>query len=366
MNAIQIIFVLVLRVIYFFFKFLPTRRKIVYLSRQSNVPSTDYRLLNNKISQLDNSVKQVLLTRRIEKNLRSFLQNLLYIIPQMYHIATSRVCITDGYCVPISVLNHKSKLKVFQIWHSLLALKSFGHDALNTPERKLQAKTMKMHRNYDYITCSSDAMADTFSKCFNTDKNRFLPIGLPRIDYLINNKENLKNEILSKYPEFEGKKVVLYAPTFRDYNDYRFEELFSAIDFNDTVLIVKPHPNTNCIFDDGDGLFNCSEFSAMQLLTVADFLITDYSGIIAEASAIETPVLLFTYDYDEYNSSVGINIDLNKEFEGCIFSSAEKLVKSKAFKNYDLSVIRRFKEKYVPDYSGNATEKLAKKILEEC
>ena len=104
---------------------------------------------------------------------------------QLYHLATSRVCIIDGYNIAVSVLNHKSELKIFQIWHSLGAIKKFGYQTLNTVKSKKTAKIFKMHNNYDYITCSSNDMIKYFSKSFNYERNNFVPIGLPRIDYLL-------------------------------------------------------------------------------------------------------------------------------------------------------------------------------------
>jgi CDP-ribitol ribitolphosphotransferase len=55
-----------------------------------------------------------------------------YVFKAMYYLATSKVCVTESYCVPISILKHKKELKVIQIWHSSGAVKKFGYQALNT------------------------------------------------------------------------------------------------------------------------------------------------------------------------------------------------------------------------------------------
>ena len=365
MVFILYLLVFYLNLVYFILKLLPTKNKIVFISRQTDKPSLDFRLLKKEIETIDKSIKIVFVTKKMKKNLFDGIKNIINIFIQLYHLATSKVCITDGYNISISVLKHKKKLKVFQIWHSLGAIKKFGYQSLNADKSKKIAKVLKMHKNYDYITCSSNEMIKYFSKSFNYKKEKFIPIGLPRIDYLLKNTKKNKKKIYFAYPEFKNKKIILYAPTFRDNNYYKINELIEAIDLKKYILIIKIHPNMNYKINYKKNVYTCDEFTTLQLLSIANHVITDYSGISIEASVLDKPVYLYVYDLKEYSKNPGININLKKELPNYVFKDEKELYKSLNSNTYNIDVIKRFKQKYVPYYDGMITRRLANIIIEK-
>lgn len=365
MYFIMLIFTYFLKSIYFILKLFPIQNKIVFISRQTDMPSLDFRMLKKEIEKLDNKVKIVFVTKKMKKNLKAGLKSLKNIFIQMFHLATSKICITDGYNIPVSVLKHKKELKVFQIWHSLGAIKKFGYQTLNTSKKKKVAKVLKMHKNYDYIISGSDAMTKYFAKAFNYDKNKFYSLGLPRIDYILNYTKINKKKIYNKYPVLKNKKIILYTPTFRDNDNYKINEFINSVDLKKYALIVKIHPNMNYKINLKDNVYICNEFTSLQLLSVADYIITDYSAISIEAAILEKPIYLYVYDLNEYSNDPGINIVLNKELPNCVFENAEDLYKSLDKGKYDKSILKGFKDKYVCNCNGTVTHNLAKFILEK-
>lgn len=365
MVIILYVFVYLLKLVYFCLKLLPTKNKIVFISRQTDKPSLDFRRLAKEIGNLDKNIEIVFVTKKMKKNIIDGIRNVFNIFIQMYHLATSKVCITDGYNIPISVLKHKNELKVFQLWHSLGAIKKFGYQTLNTNKSKKIAKVLKMHKNYDYITCSSKEMIKYFSKSFNYKKKNFVPIGLPRIDYLLKYTKRNKKKIYTTYPEFKNKKIILYAPTFRDNDNYKINELINTIDLKKHILIIKVHPNMNYKINYKNNVYTCEDYTSLQLLSVANYVITDYSGFSIEASVLEKPVYLYVYDLKEYGSNPGINLDLKKELPGYVFEDANLLYKKLINESYDMDVIKKYKSKYVTYCDGTVTRKLAMFILEK-
>jgi len=353
----------ILNFIYFFIKLLPTNKdKIVFISRQSDKMTLDYRLIINDLKKRYPNYKVKVITRRIEKNYKDvFLKNTTLIFKQMYHLATSKICVIDGYNIAVSVLRHKKNLKVFQIWHSLGAIKKFGHQTIQTKKKQKFAKTLKMHQKYDYILSSSKAMNESYSKAFNCDENRIYNISLPRVDYLINNHNKIKNEIFKKYPNLKNKKNILYAPTFRDNNHYEIDNLINSIDFTKYNLIIKLHPCTKCASDYSK--YNIEGFSAFKLLSVADYVITDYSGFSIESMILNKPTYIYAYDYDEYSRENGLNIDLKKEFKSYFFEDAKSLYNSINNETLDLVLINKLRKKYISDTSGKTTERLVDFII---
>ena len=63
------------------------------------------------------------------------------------------------------------------------------------------------------------------------------------------------------------------------------------------------------------------------MICIADYIITDYSGIAIEAAILNKKTLYYVFDYEEYDKNTGINIDLFKEMPNCCFKDAKKLCK---------------------------------------
>ena len=112
MNRVIRAGIAVLNVIYTFIKLFPTQNKIVMLSRQSNIPSMEFRMLRDEILKQDEKIKVVLLSKMLGESIRSKAGYCLHLFTQMYHIATAKVVILDSYCIAVSVLKHKKSLKV--------------------------------------------------------------------------------------------------------------------------------------------------------------------------------------------------------------------------------------------------------------
>ena len=364
MIILMHLYILFLKVIYFFLKFLPVKERIVFISRQSNQLTLDFKLLTEEIKKINKSVEIVTLTKRMDKSTSAVLKNTGMSLKQMYYLATSKICIVDGYNITVSALNHKKDLKVFQLWHSLGAIKKFGHQSLITDKDKKIAKVMKMHRGYDFINGSSKEMIKYFSKAFNYEKNLLYPLGLPRIDYLIKNEKELKNLAYFRYPELKKKKVILYAPTFRKDGSFKINELINSIDLDKYILIIKAHPNMRINLDN-DKIYTCNDFKTIDLIPVCDFFITDYSAMSIEAASLSKPVLIYAYDLDSYFKNPGLNLDLEKELPGLVFENGKDLFNKIKENKFNKEIINNFKEKYVNKTDGNITYNIAIFILEK-
>lgn len=115
---------ILLNVIYFFMKLFPAKNKITMLSRQSDKVNIDFEFIEREIIRKTDKVQIKMLCKVIRKDIKSRIVYCFYILKCMYHIATSKVCILDGYSIPISILKHKKKLTIIQIWHASGAIKN--------------------------------------------------------------------------------------------------------------------------------------------------------------------------------------------------------------------------------------------------
>lgn len=289
--------------------------------------------------------------------------NIKYTFSCLYHLSNSSRCITDSYVPAISCVKHKKDIVIIQLWHSMGAIKKFAYQTLDceSGRDKNTARILNMHKNYNYIISGSKEMTKYFSLAFNYDKKYFVNYGLPRMDYLLKNKDLIREKIYKEYPSLKEKKIILYAPTFRTTNDDNTSILIRNINFDKYNLIIKSHERQK--LKNNSGILTCPKFSALDLLCVCDYLITDYSGIAIEGAMIDVKTLYYVFDYDKYKQNNGLNIDLYKEMPGCVFESSKDLCNKINSGKYDMSVLKKYKDKYIDVKDGTSTKKIVDLIL---
>ena len=359
---------IVLNIFYFFIKLLPTKSRVVFMSRQSNKISTDFKLLGDKLKK---NYKVKYLCRTLEGKEKAKMSTRikygLHMFTQMYYLATSKVCILDTYIPTISILHHKKSLTIIQLWHSIGTMKKFGYTSLDTKEgnSSSMAHLLKMHKNYDIVFGASEAYKDHLASGFNIDRNKILIYTLPHIDYLKDKKyeTKIKNKIYKKYPILKKKKNIVYAPTFRKDERVFKEKLLDFINnfnYDKYNLVIKLHPLSKIKIDDSRVIFD-NTFSTFDMLFVTNKLVSDYSCVIYEAGIRNIPLYFYDYDIKEYENNRGLALDYN-ELPGYREESAKELVKSFE-KEYDIKYLHKFIKKYVTN-TDNCTNKMVSKIKE--
>ncbi len=367
MQMLARVAVLALRVVYFFFKaFLKPRKKITLLSRQSDTVSVDFSLLNDALGQIGFDGEIKILAKKIPAGLIGKITYAFHIFLQMYHIATSKVIVVDGYCIAVCVLKHKGEQRIVQIWHALNIVKRFGYSAIDKPwgHKSSTAKALCMHRNYDYIIASSEKSASVLAECFDTTTDKTVLLPLPRIDYILKTPEK-RNEIEEAYPEIFKKPILLYAPTFRG-EQVNLSWIEKTIDFEKYNVVVKLHPSDKLGIDMAvDKRVLCDQkFSSFDWMKVCAKVITDYSGMGFEAMLLQKEVYYYLYDYDDYTAKNGLAIDLFSEPIAENVTACKEELKEILQKKYDYSKAESFVEKYLSTGTENCALRLAEFILD--
>lgn len=364
MKIILKIGVVVFNLIYYMYKLFPSENKIVFISRQNDEPSLDCLLLSKAICDKEENIEIVKEFRRIPDSFIGKIKYVLYMLTrQMYLFATSKVVILDGYCILASVLNHKKDLRIVQMWHAMGALKKFGYAALGNEEGKDPeiSKILQMHRNYDYVICSSENCVNYYEEAFRIEKEKIIIASLPRVDLLVDSKKIsfTQEKIYKTYPNLRKKKNILYVPTFRmnAKMQEKVQDLIAKIDLTKYNLIVKLHPLTKENMELGQVL-ECEEYSALELLDIADYVISDYSAFIFEVAVAQKPLFLYTFDLEEYIQQRGFFIDYCKEMPSKQYRSAGEVSNAIERDEFDMQKIKQFADKYV-EYKSRCSQKLA-------
>lgn len=231
----------------------------------------------------------------------------------------------------------------------------------------------------NYVYAQSQIDVDYFTEKWDLPKGVLQLSGYPRNDTLakVTNKEIKAIKEKLKLPA--DKKIILYAPTYRD-NDYDKNGCYIAppmdiekwrkILSNDYILIFRAHyeisKSLNIKKNDSFVKDYTNYEDVNDLLKVSDILISDYSSIIIDYSILERPIFCFAYDYDKYIKERGTAYDLKKELPNGITTNEDELISAIKNCNYKLQTekTRKFKNKHVEVY-GNASAYIDKIILEK-
>ena len=351
-----------LEIVYAPLKLQKTKNRIVYLSRQSNDKSLDMRLLEEALKKECPDTQQIFRLRMLGSGISGKIKYAFGVIGDMFYLASSKLAIVDTYSLTVSCLHHKKSLKVIQLWHALGATKKFGWQAVGTKEGRNESlsKALCMHKNYDFVLAPSKETAKFYMEGFNVGADKIKICPLPRVDYVTDGKSKT-GEFFYNNPGMSDKKLVLYVPTFREREGAAAEQLKAAFEgCGGYQLIISPHPLSAVKKD--EKYVPKGNFSSVDLMKLADIIITDYSACAYEAALLMKPLYFFVPDYNEYMQDRGINVNIFEELPGAVFEDADKLGEAIQGAEYDFDSLYAFKEKYVELAKSGNTETLAKFI----
>ncbi|WP_154214560.1 CDP-glycerol glycerophosphotransferase family protein [Bacillus cereus] len=295
--------------------------------------------------------------------------NILHTIKSIYHLSTSQYVIVDNYFGSLANVKFKRGVECIQIWHAAGAFKKFGLLAPTFKKRSLRAQNrfMGVYKHFHKIVVGSEALADIYKEAFALSDYNILKTGIPRTDLFFDErgKQKVKADILRMNPQLRGKKVILYAPTFRDKELVDFDlhleidEMYKHLR-DEYILIIKLHPairNTGEYEEKYvDFLYDYSLYpNVNDLFLVTDILVTDYSSIPFEFCLLNKPMIFFAYDLERYAKKRGIIGDYVSDVPGHVVYSTKEVVS--VIKNgiFQLDTINEFNVKWNEYSTGNSS-----------
>lgn len=352
-----------LNIIYSIECLVDTDKTVLFMSRQSNEPSMDFNMLAECIREKHPDYKIKMLCKRMRDDVDNKYLYAFHIFTQMKAMSRARVVIIDSACFPVSLLKHRKNQTIVQIWHSIGTMKKNSYSILDEPEGRSStiAKAMKMHENYDVILCAGEGYKGYLAESFNYSPDKLTVLPLPRVDVLKDEayRKQKRETLITNHPELGTAKNILYVPTFRkdvdeiEASKKAVSELRQAIKSYDKKynLIIKAHPLSEIPSD-------YPEYSSMDMMTVADCVVSDYSCVIYEAGLMNIPLYFYTYDYKEYMSRRSVYMDYPNEIPGKMHTAADELMKDIDSGKYNYDRLKSFVDKYVEPYEGSATENI--------
>ncbi|WP_121603910.1 CDP-glycerol glycerophosphotransferase family protein [Virgibacillus sp. Bac332] len=261
-----------------------------------------------------------------------------------YYLAIGKYFVNNGN-FPDFYKKRKNTVHI-QTWHGT-PLKKLGFDIdPSSPSYKENTSENLIRRNkrWDYLVSPNKYTGNILQRAY-LFKNQILNVGYPRNDILYQDKD-FKSDQVNKIRSYlnipANKKIILYAPTWRD-NDFHnglfnepYEFKFNLNDFverfgNEYVLLVRLHPRDSirCQIREYENIiYNVSNYDDIKLLyLISDLLITDYSSVMFDFANTKKPIIFFAYDIKQYSSALrGFYFNLHRDAPGPIVTNGKDLL----------------------------------------
>lgn len=293
-----------------------------------------------------------------------------YQLKMMWEVMRSKVIVTDDYVRYLRYFPLQPEQKVIQLWHACGAFKKFGRYGTNLSQKK----DLATHVQYSLVCVSGEEIRTIYADSFGISREKVRALGDPRTDLFFDKKheEEVKQNVYQKYPQLKGKRVVLYAPTFRDAGGAKRAEFHPELDFpsfskklpRDMMFVIRPHPimTTAILSGECPNILEIRDFSTNDLMFVSDLMVTDYSSVVFEYSLLKKPILFFCYDLAVYNR--GFYLRYPEDLPGDVIQTQRELERRLCSDEWDKlsDSYDGFVKRYMSACDGHSSERIAKLI----
>lgn len=307
-------------------------------------------------------------------------------IPYFFYLARSKYWISNCK-LPKYVLKKPNQVYL-QTWHGT-PLKKLAHD-IEVPEgttfyrsgmslEEMRSTYDNDVSKYNYMISPSSFTTEVFQSAFLINKERLIETGYPRNDILSNYQDEDINRIKTKFNLPKDKKVILYAPTWRDNSfnlkGYTFK---LEVDFKkwqktlseEYIVVFKPHYLIVNNFD----LESVKDFvyfvdpqeDISTLYLIADILITDYSSVFFDFAILKRPIYFYMYDLESYRYELrGFYLDIYQDLPGQIIEDENLLLEKIKQNNFDYNKLKLFNHRFNNHEDGNASKRVLEILLKQ-
>jgi teichoic acid ribitol-phosphate primase len=352
----------VLRVLGWLFARLPVRDRAVLATARTSRLDGNLLHIHAALRRLRPGLDVALV---LEPYSYGFLGKLAYaarLVRGTYLLQSSRLVVVDNAYLPVHVAPHRPATQVVQVWHAEGALKRFGLDAAHPPA---EPERSFLHRRYDWVVTSGEASREAWSRAFRTPLEHVLALGSPRTDLFFDPAAmaTARDRIVADYPALRGRRVILFAPTFRGRG--REKRPGTAVDVprlrgalpETDILVLKTHPNLDRDLVDASGFDVVVDhrLDLNDLLTATDVLITDYSSSIFDAALLRRRLILLVADLAEYERDPGLYLDYRTDMIGTQVVDTDGIIETLLGDRFDLAPYEAFVQRHLAASDGQAS-----------
>ncbi len=249
-------------------------------------------------------------------------------------------------------------------WHGT-PIKAMGYDVAEG--NYAAANTVRNFLCADHLLSANSQMTRMYLRSYKMQEiytGEILEEGYPRNDLLVRTSlEGIKRKLEAYGIQLqENKKIILYAPTWREVAPGRAvvnpsellevkDRLEAALDCEKYQILIKPHQLVYKRLKDMaeyKGLLVPATIDANELMSVVDIMISDYSSIFLDYMTLERPILFYIPDLEEYKQTRGLDI-MPKDLPGPTSSRLEDIIDA-------IQNMEQAREQYRESYSAMREE----------
>ena len=358
----------------------PVKPHVVLATAHAATLGGNLRYIADELAARRPPVPTVILASRASPGLRGKLAGMVHALRAGYHLATARLFVVDDYFFPMYVITPRRGTARVQTWHAAGAFKKIGYSVLDKSFGADEALVSRVdiHSNYTLCLMPSDAATVHYMEAFRQPRERFSSVlGLPRTDLFFDAAQRARADaaIRDRYDLPPGRRVLLYAPTFRGdtmhaarYDDsLDLAALHRALG-DEWVVLLRLHPFVRqaASLDAAPAGFvrDVSDWPDMnELMFVADVLVTDYSSAIFEFALLGRPMAFLAPDADAYERERGFYLDFRRDMPGPIFETTDDLASWIAAGDLDPSRSSAFARASFDVADGHASERFVDRVV---
>lgn len=309
-------------------------------------------------------------------------------LPYFYYMSKAKYWIIN--CKMPTYICKKENQVYLQTWHGT-PLKRLAHDIIAPEDATFYRSGVsfeQMTRSYDidverynYMISPNAFCTEVFQTSFRINRKRLIETGYPRNDFITNATEDDIRNLKLKYNLPLDKKIVLYAPTWRDNSyvasGYTFEleadfHKWKEILGDDYIVVFKPHYLIINKYENDDSLTGFlysmkAEAEINELYVLSDILITDYSSVFFDYAVLNRPIYFYMYDLEQYKGELrGFYLDIYTELPGKIYEDESNLLLDIKNQVYDYSHLETFNQRFSAWQTGDCAKKVIDIVFKEC
>lgn len=261
-------------------------------------------------------------------------------LPYFYYLARAKYWVSNSR-LP-KYLDKREGNIYLQTWHGTPLKKLvFDMEDVYSADPNYKENFYYQSRRWDYLSSANEYSTEIFRRAFKYDKE-ILEFGYPRNDILYQkNNDHDINRLKKQLKIPEDKKVILYAPTWRDdayfsRGKYSFElqldlEKMRSQLGNEYIILLRMHyfiANQIDLSGFEEFAYDFSSYDDIaELYLVSDILITDYSSVFFDYAHLKRPILFYTYDLEKYRDQLrGFYLDIEREVPGPLLMTTEEII----------------------------------------
>ncbi|MFX4304214.1 CDP-glycerol glycerophosphotransferase family protein [Exiguobacterium sp. A1_3_1] len=255
-----------------------------------------------------------------------------------YYLATAKFWVNNQNFP--HYMTRRKETTFIQTWHGTPLKKMlFDLEEIHGRDEGYVDRVTNAIHQWSVLLSPSPYATSIFRSAFRF-KGPIIESGYPRNDlFFSSDKEQVIERIRTQLQLPEDRKVILYAPTFRDhqalsngkfYFDYPFDfdRVAEAIG-DEYIFLIRTHvlvtKKPAIPAHHREQFIDVTHYPDIQeLYLVTDLLITDYSSVFFDFANMNRPMMFYAYDLNLYRDTLrGFYLDYYTELPGPILETEE-------------------------------------------